>query len=266
LPDVRQSRTTDDALKLSFHLPHEAGDALLLLAEGRQPQRPAPVAPGADPFVHPDAQRRFRVVANVEELEQALAYPWEKWIVFLHPAQRVAVERDYGGPARISGSAGTGKTIVALHRAAFLARQNPDARVLLTTFSDTLANALKAKLHLLVGREPRVAERLEVQAIDAVARRLYKLHVGRAEIASPGIIRMLLQEAADQTQATSVGALLAAPTGPGTVVSAVARAQQAASLQRPFQHTSVAPRQGSARWAYPRSAVVRSFSSVPKRA
>ena len=79
---------------------------------------------------------------DVEELERALDYPWEKWTVFLHPAQRESVERDYGGPARVSGSAGTGKTIVALHRAVFLARANPDARVLLTTFSETLANAL----------------------------------------------------------------------------------------------------------------------------
>ena len=82
-------------------------------------------APRHDPFEHPDAQRRFRVVTNVEELERALEYPWEKWTVFLHPAQREMVERDYGGPARVSGSAGTGKTIVALHRAVYLARANP---------------------------------------------------------------------------------------------------------------------------------------------
>ena len=69
------------------------------------------------PFDHPDAQRRFRVMTNVEELERALDFPWEKWTVFLHPEQRQWVERDYAGPARVSGSAGTGKTIVALHRA-----------------------------------------------------------------------------------------------------------------------------------------------------
>ena len=62
---------------------------------------------------------------NVEELERALEYPWDKWTVFLHPAQRQWVERDYGGPARVSGSAGTGKTIVALHRAVFLTVPTP---------------------------------------------------------------------------------------------------------------------------------------------
>ncbi len=47
-------------------------------------------------FDHPDAQRRFRVMSNVEELQRALDYPWEKWTVFLHPEQRQWVERDYG--------------------------------------------------------------------------------------------------------------------------------------------------------------------------
>jgi superfamily I DNA and RNA helicase len=87
------------------------------------------------------AQRRFRVLTNIEELERALDYPWDKWAVFLHPAQRRLVERDYNGPARISGSAGTGKTIVALHGAVALARRHLQARVLLTAFSKALANA-----------------------------------------------------------------------------------------------------------------------------
>jgi superfamily I DNA and RNA helicase len=68
---------------------------------------------------------------DVEELERAFAYPWDKWTIFLHPSQRELVERYYSGPARISGSAGPGKTIVALHRAVFLARVNRDSRVLL---------------------------------------------------------------------------------------------------------------------------------------
>src|ERR1700759_4416007 len=104
-------------------------------------------------------------MTNIEELERALDFPWEKWTVFLHPEQRDPVERDYSGPARVSGSAGTGKTIVALHRAAHLARSNPQARVLLTTFSKALANALSARLTTLVGNEPQVAARITVKAI-----------------------------------------------------------------------------------------------------
>jgi hypothetical protein len=151
LGDVRKANE-DSLLELAEHLPSEAAEALLELATGATPQPREAMAVGADPFEHPDAQRRFRVMANVEELERALAYPWDKWTIFLHPAQRSLVERTYSGPARVTGSAGTGKTIVALHRAVYLARQNPEARVILTTFSDTLANALRGKLRRLILR------------------------------------------------------------------------------------------------------------------
>ena len=161
-------------LELAEHLPSEAAEALLDFATGVIPKAQS-VAYAKDPFEHPDAKRRFRVMRNVEELERALEFPWEKWTIFLHPAQRQLVERDYSGPARISGSAGTGKTIVALHRAVFLARRNPHTRVLLTTFSETLANALRTKLRRLVSNEPRIGERLEVHAMSAIGKRLYEL-------------------------------------------------------------------------------------------
>jgi len=98
---------------------------LLELATGGKP-RVAKPAEAVSPFDHPDAQRRFRVVANVEELERALDFPWEKWTVFLHPEQRQWVEHEYNGAARVSGSAGTGKTIVALHRGP--ANNNPSTK------------------------------------------------------------------------------------------------------------------------------------------
>ncbi len=195
LDDVKKA-TEDTLLVLADHLPAEAAEALLELATGGKPRAPQPAVPAANPFDHPDAQRRFRVMANVEELQRALDFPWEKWTVFLHPEQRQWVERDYMGPARVSGSAGTGKTIVALHRAAHLARTHPDARVLLTTFSDTLANALHTKLKRLLGSEPRLAERIDVHSLNAIGLRLYKAHVGQATIASREVLRELIKEAA----------------------------------------------------------------------
>ena len=183
LADVRRANE-DTLLELADHLPSEAAEALLDLATGVAPKVAQPVAVGADPFAHPDSQRRFRAMANVEELERALNYPWDKWTIFLHPAQRILIERDYSGPARVAGSAGTGKTIVALHRAVFLARVNLDARVLLTTFSDTLANALRTKLRALISNEPRLGERLEVHSMNAIGRRLYEVNFGRPQIAS----------------------------------------------------------------------------------
>ena len=194
LDDARQA-DEDSILELAEHLPAEAAEALLELATGGTPQVAAVATTDVDPFSHPDAKRRFRVMTNVEELEQALEYPWEKWIVFLHPAQRDLVERTYNGPARVSGSAGTGKTVVALHRAVFLARSNPDARVLLTTFSDTLANALETKLRCLAGNAPGVLERIEVCGMTAVALRLYGAIFGKPRMACEDTIRELLSEA-----------------------------------------------------------------------
>ena len=97
LSDVRQV-DEDNLLSLADRLPAEAAEALLELATGGQPQLPQPVARAMHPFDHPDAQRRFRVMSNVEELQRALEFPWDKWSVFLHPEQRQPVERHYTGP------------------------------------------------------------------------------------------------------------------------------------------------------------------------
>lgn len=87
IDDVRLANE-DTVLQLAGHLPAEAAEALLELATGGTPQPATPAIIGADPFAHPDAQRRFRIMGDAEELESALEYPWEKWAIFLHPAQR----------------------------------------------------------------------------------------------------------------------------------------------------------------------------------
>ncbi len=188
--EVRVPYSSGDA-----DLPAEASEASLELATGGKPQVTQPTT-GTDPYSHPDAQRRFRVMNDVEELERALEFPWEKWTIFLYPAQRQWVDRDYSGPARVSGSAGTGKTIVALHRAVFLARSHPESRVLLVTFSDTLANALLTKLRRLISNEPRLAERLEVHAMNAIGERLYEQQFGRPHIASSEAVKRTMKAAA----------------------------------------------------------------------
>lgn len=195
IEDVRQA-TEDSLFDVIEHLPQEAQEALLKLAIGETPEPPRPAPVEADPFSHPDAQRRFRVLTDVEELQRALDYPWEKWAVFLHPDQRRFVERTYSGPARISGSAGTGKTIVTLHRAVHLARQNPGASVLLTTFSKALANALKVKLNQLVGNEPAIAKCITVQSITGVGYDLYAALFGQPNVTSPTLVQSLLAQAA----------------------------------------------------------------------
>lgn len=194
LADVKKA-TEDSLLTLADHLPAEAAEALLELATGGKPRVSQRAVAAVGPFDHPDAQRRFRVMNSVEELQRALDFPWEKWTVFLHPEQRQWVERAYTGPARVSGSAGTGKTIVALHRAAHLVRSHSDARVLLTTFSDTLAHALHSKLKRLMGNEPRLGERIDVHSMDAIGLRLYRAHCGPVTLANRQTVRSLIDEA-----------------------------------------------------------------------
>ncbi len=205
LDEVREA-DEERLLGLMDHLPQEAMEALLKLATGEAVEATPPLAATADPFSHPDAQRRFRVLSNVEELQRALEFPWERWTVFLHPEQRRFVERDYNGPARISGSAGTGKTVVALHRAVALARRHPAARVLLTTFSRTLARALQTKLGRLAGNEPDVHDRITVRAIGELGEELYSAAFGHPKLADPKTIASILSEIANQQPSERLGA------------------------------------------------------------
>src|SRR5438105_11121834 len=90
------------------------------------------------------------------------------------------------------------KTIVALHRAVALARRHPEARVLLTTFSKALANALKTRLRHLIGNEPEIAGRIEVHPVTGIAYAMYSAAFGRPNIASSALVRELLRQAAAQ--------------------------------------------------------------------
>ena len=198
LEDARQA-DEDGLLELADMLPSEAAEALLELATGGAPIFPSVAPRDADPFEHPDAQRRFRVIEDSDQLARALDYPWEKWAVFLHPEQREIVEKDFNGPARVSGSAGTGKTIVALHRAVYLARKHTDARVLLTTFSETLAGELSNRLPKLISNEPRLAERLEIHSIGVIGQRLYAAHAATPSIAPRTVVREILEQAAKES-------------------------------------------------------------------
>jgi len=150
----------------------------------------APVEP-PPPVVYGTVVR----VNSQEQLEAVLSGQWEKWQIFLHPNQQELVDAHYSGPVRISGSAGTGKTIVALHRVNHLLRISDDTRVLLTTLSPALAGFLHARLRKLLADRPRLGERVEVAGIDEYAQRLYKLHVGPFQLTSRETVAQWITEA-----------------------------------------------------------------------
>lgn len=204
LADVKAA-TEDTIFDLASHLPREAAEALLDLATGTKPQILAFGLPERiSPFEHPDAQRRFRVMEDIEELKRALEFPWDQWTVFLHPSQWQVVEQSFNGPARVSGSAGTGKTVVALHRAANILRQHPQTRLLLTTFSLPLANALEGKLRILTGEDNSIVPRVTVLPFRGVAQELFTLAFGHhPRAATEEQIRGALKTAAGEVSMTS---------------------------------------------------------------
>ncbi|WP_326569038.1 UvrD-helicase domain-containing protein [Amycolatopsis rhabdoformis] len=102
------------------------------------------------------------------QLAAALERPFESWMTFLHPQQHAVVKRDYGGPARISGPAGTGKTVVALHRMRHVGRRNVGP-LLFTTFVRTLPAVHESAFRQLA---PELAERAEFQNLHSWARTL----------------------------------------------------------------------------------------------
>ena len=196
IADVRTA-TEDGFFALAEHLPAEASEALLDYAATGTLPKPTPAPLATDPFAHPDALRRIRPIADQDELEQALAFPWEKWGVFLHPSQRELVNRSFNGAARVAGSAGTGKTIVAIHRAVRLARENPSARILLASFSQPLADAMAKKLLVLAPETGGIVPRITTASFHSIAEQMYQLEYGaRPRIASEAVLRDRLREAA----------------------------------------------------------------------
>lgn len=181
LPWVREVRAVDDLLAAVDELPADVGGRLLDLAEGKIVSPPAPqalelavaaVAESTDGSISPD----------LDDLERLLAAPLSTWIAFLHPSQRYLVNASFSGPAKVTGSAGTGKSVVAMHRARQLSRQG--RRVLVMSYVTTLCDNIGHNLGLLCTSEE--LSRIDVRTVHQVASSLagnrYQRVLGDAEI------------------------------------------------------------------------------------
>ena len=182
LPSVRALSSKRQLEDIQKHLPNEAAEALCWLAEG------IPVAEIADAIVgqspppttvdtrdfstalnHPDSRRRFVVIDSDRDLNAVLNAPLAKWRIFLHPSQMRIVKRHFNGPACVLGCAGTGKSVVAMHRARHLLQNvftSDSDRVLFTTFTANLARDIRSNLQNLCGEE---IERVDVMHLDSWA-------------------------------------------------------------------------------------------------
>ena len=114
----------------------------------------------------PASLKSFVVVEGEDELRRIMAEPLEKWRVFLHPTQRKITKRDYSGSARVLGGAGTGKTVVAIHRAKNLASKlHSSERILFTTFTANLAADIRENLRKICTLEE--LRKIEVVHLDS---------------------------------------------------------------------------------------------------
>ncbi|MDY0361727.1 MAG: 3'-5' exonuclease [Desulforegulaceae bacterium] len=176
---VRKVKDLDGLEKISSMLPDEVYEALFFLAEGESLETVIRdiINPAAEEEIDTEdfdkalerngSKRKFYVVENELELLEILSAPLDKWRVFLHPSQRSIVENDYNGPVRVLGGAGTGKTVVAVHRAKFLASEvfkDESDKILFTTYTKNLATDIETNLKKICDKN--ILRKIEVVNLD----------------------------------------------------------------------------------------------------
>lgn len=171
---VRSVDSEKSFYSIQAKLPRDAYEALDLVRDGCDIEEVVEILYGesrenkdiATALENPITQMQFTIVDGEEELKAMMNAPLEKWRVFLHPSQRRLVTKNYSGPARVLGGAGTGKTVVAMHRAKYLAQQCKDnERILFTTFTANLAQDIRENLRKICSTEEM--RKIEVIHLDA---------------------------------------------------------------------------------------------------
>ncbi len=186
------ARVLTDELQLEAaraFLPHNQWEALYGLAAGLSVEEVWALlgAPSDEPIdpndVDAAVQRtteRVLLVDGSEELLDVFRRPLDLWRIYLHPVQHQVAHATYRGPARITGGPGTGKTVVAIHRARHLG-ERADGKVLVTTFTSNLAASLQASLDLLV-EDQEVRDQIAVQHIDQFAHQVFRQRRGHPRL------------------------------------------------------------------------------------
>ena len=173
LAEVREIRDETGLDAMQARLPVEAYEALFLYLAGetyeqlvahRKALEHVDTNDFASALNRAESRARFVVAEDDLALEAMLNAPLEHWRVFLHPTQRRLVERHWNGPARVLGGAGTGKTVAAMHRARWLARNLPEGGILVTTFARNLATDIENNLRSICS--PDEMSRIEVTNLD----------------------------------------------------------------------------------------------------
>ena len=179
LPMVRAIVDEKQLDALQDHLPVEAYEGLFLLAAGdtidqilagrdTRVDQTIDTSDFAESLERAESQARFVIVEDDAALTAIMNAPLAQWRVFLHPTQRKLASKDFSGPVRVLGGAGTGKTVLAMHRAKWLAERwvaGSGKKVLFTTFTKNLALDIAENLKSFCS--PDTLERIEVKNLDA---------------------------------------------------------------------------------------------------
>ncbi|MFG2846804.1 UvrD-helicase domain-containing protein [Kitasatospora sp. NPDC048296] len=193
---LRAVRTVVDRPQLEAFgtlLPEDQFEVLQFLAEGFTPEEvyrdvvverrsavPVPESEQSLAVAIANTASRITLVSGPDELADILEKPFAAWRVFLHPSQRrVAYRVSYRGSVQVTGGPGTGKTVVALHRVKHLLSRSADTRILLTTYTNALAAALRENLALLLDGDDEQLARVDVTTVNALAHRTLTEHAGR---------------------------------------------------------------------------------------
>lgn len=169
LPLVRSIKDLDDLDRHEQDLPQDAYENLFSIFDGVEIEdiieeiEAGKSKEGEDSLLSNNNKRRFVEITDDEYLAKIMEQGMEKWQLFLHPSQRKLVDSDYKGTIKVSGSAGTGKTIAALHRLKYLASQ-PQSKVLFTTYT----KALKENLEKLASKMEVPSKNYDLNNIDTV--------------------------------------------------------------------------------------------------
>ena len=206
LPTLRKVLDDDQLLDVVAHLPDDVADRLLRLAAGELVTPPLLIPATAPLAAAAAASSSFVTVSDASDLAAVLRQPLDRWIAFLHPSQRALVGLDASGPVKVTGSAGTGKTVVALHRARELARRGQ--RVLLASYVNTLCDNLARNLRKLC--TPRELTAITVSTLHKQALALARTLDPIVEPADDSFVATLLEQLAGVHAPTTDRAFLRA--------------------------------------------------------
>ena len=148
ITQVKLIKSLDDLELLEEYLPTDAFENIYNLLDGENINdiiaeiEDGQAKENEDQLLSNNNKRRFVELTDDDALQRILDNDMDKWQLFLHPSQQKLVDADYKGTMKVSGGAGTGKTVAALHRLKHLSG-NPEAKILFTTYTRTLRENLE---------------------------------------------------------------------------------------------------------------------------